>query len=118
MVWWSSEAKMALLIEQSATMMCPHAGQVQPSPSITRVTIGGLAPLAKDDKCLIAACPFVLANAPHPCNEIQWLTATVRITAQGKALLIDSSSGLCKAADGAPQGSPNVVLTQQRVRAT
>jgi len=109
---------MALIIEQTATMMCPHAGQVQATPSLTRVTMGGLAPLAKDDTFVIAGCPFMMGTSPHPCMEIQWMTATTRVTAEGKELLLDSSSGLCKAADKAPQGSPNVVMTQQRVSAT
>lgn len=106
-----------MIIEQSATIVCPHAGQVQPSPTITRVTMAGLTPLSKDDTFAIAGCPFVIATSPHPCTEVQWLTATTRVTAEGKALLLDQSSGLCKAADGAPQGSPNVVVTQQRVSA-
>lgn len=110
---------MSMIIEKTATMMCPHAGQVQAVASITRVTMGGLAPLAKDDTCTIAGCPFTLPpGTPSPCVEIQWLTATTRVKAEGKALLIDSSSGLCKAGTGAPQGSPNVVVTQQRVSAT
>jgi hypothetical protein len=106
-----------MLIEQAATMMCPHAGQVQATPTISRVSIGGQTPLSKDDTFIIAGCPFVLASSPHPCTEIQWITATTRVTAEGKALLLDSSSGLCKAADSAPQGSQNIVVTQQRVSA-
>ncbi len=109
---------MSMIIEQSATMMCPHAGQVQAIPGITRVTMGGVPPLAKDDTFIIAGCPFVgPTSTSSPCVEIQWLTATTRVTAEGKALLLDSSSGLCKAATSTPQGPPNVVVTQQRVSA-
>lgn len=108
---------MGLIMEEAATLMCPHAGQVQSSPSISRVTMGGLAPLAKDDTFSISGCPFMMGSSPHPCTEIQWLTATARVTMEGKEILLDQSSGLCKASDGVPQGPPNVIVTQQRVSA-
>jgi hypothetical protein len=108
---------MALVIEQAATMMCPHAAPIQPTPGITRVTIGGMAPLADDDTFVIAGCPFVTGTTPMPCVEVQWLTATTRVTVEGKKLLLDNSTALCKAGTGAPQGAPNIVVTQQRVEA-
>jgi hypothetical protein len=106
------------LIEQSATIMCTHAGTVQPVATLSRVTMGGQTPLTKDDTYSVVGCPFVAGNTPMPCVEVQWLTATVRVTAEGKALLLDSSTGLCKAAGSVPQGSPNIVVNQQRVSAT
>jgi hypothetical protein len=108
---------MATILEQSATLMCPHMGQVRATSSITRVTLGGVAPLAKNDVCLVVACPFTLGASPHPCSSVEWLTATTRVTVEGKALVLDASTGLCKAADAAPQGSPLVVVSQTRVSA-
>jgi hypothetical protein len=108
---------MASILDESAPLICSHGGQVQATPSIRRVTVGGLAPLAQDDSFVILGCPFTLGSSPHPCTAVQWLTATQRVTAQGKPLVIESSTGLCKAADGAPQGSPTVIVTQRRVSA-
>lgn len=97
--------------------MCPHAGQVQVTASIGRVTMGGLAPLAQDDAYSIVGCPFNAGGAPQPCVEVEWLTATTRVTAEGKALLLDDSTGLCQASGKIPQGSPQILMTQQRVTA-
>lgn len=109
---------MANISDQNATILCPHAAQAQAVPTSTRVKLSGATPLAKDDTFTISGCPFTLPpGTPSPCIQIQWLTATVRVKVEGKALLLDSSSGLCKAATGAPQGPPNIVLTQRRVRA-
>ena len=107
---------MTKAIDANATMMCPHAGQVQATPSITRVTMAGAAPLAQDDTFLVSGCPFNVSGAPQPCTEVEWVTAATRVTCEGKKILLEDSTGLCKAA-GAPQGSANVVVTQQRVTA-
>lgn len=106
---------MPKIMDQAATVLCAHGAQVQASPSITRVSMGGMAPLAKDDTFVVAGCPLNVGGSPSPCTEVQWLTATTRVRAEGKELLLDSSTGLCKGA--APQGAPSVVVTQQRVEA-
>lgn len=109
---------MSSVVDKNATILCPHAAQLQAVATVARVKIGGAAPLAKDDTFMISGCPFTLpSGTPSPCMQVQWLTATVRVKAEGKALLLDSSSGLCKATTSAPQGPPNIVVTQQRVRA-
>ena len=108
---------MAKLVEEGVQMQCQHTGTVQVSASISRVTIGGSAPLAQDDTFTVAGCPFTTGGAPQPCVELEWLTATERVTAEGKALLLDSSSGLCKAGGDIPQGSPQIMATQHRVEA-
>jgi len=108
---------MAAILNAATSAICNHGGQVQPSASITRVLVAGQAPLAPGDAFPIVGCPFVAGGSPHPCTGVEWLTATARVTAQGKPLLLEASTALCKAADGAPQGTPTVLFSQRRVTA-
>src|ERR1044072_1138177 len=98
--------------------MCPHAGQVTTVPSSPRVLVSGMPAATMADTSLIAGCPFVIGPAPHPCVRVQWLVPAVRVLINGQPVLLQTSAGLCLAADQAPQGSPLIVSTQVRVVAT
>jgi hypothetical protein len=60
----------------------------------------------------------MLGNSPHPCVEVQWVVPAMRVKVGGNPVITKSSTGLCKAGDQAPQGPPNVVVQQMRVKAT
>ncbi len=51
---------------------------------------------------LVAGCPFVVANVPQPCLQVQWIVPATRVTAGGSPVIVQSSTGLCMGA--APQG--------------
>jgi hypothetical protein len=70
------------------------------------------------DQYLIAGCVFNVSGAPHPCVRVQWLVPAVRVTASLMPLILQTSVGLCLAADQAPQGPPVVSSTQPRVLGT
>jgi hypothetical protein len=70
------------------------------------------------DQYLIAGCVFNVAGAPHPCVRVQWLVPAVRVTASLMPLILQTSVGLCLAADQVPQGPPVVSSTQPRVLGT
>jgi hypothetical protein len=70
------------------------------------------------DQYLIAGCVFNVLGAPHPCVRVQWLVPAVRVTASLMPLILQTSVGLCLAADQAPQGPPVVSSTQPRVLGT
>ncbi len=106
---------MGALLTTASVMMCPHGGQVTATSSNARVNAGGSSILRSTDTFVIAGCPFVVAGAPHPCVTVQWLTQDLRSQVLSDSTLSQSSTGLCLAADQAPQGAVLVITTQTQV---
>jgi hypothetical protein len=103
------------LITTAATMMCPHGGTVQGTPSSTNTQAGGAPVLSASDTFVIAGCPFVLALVPHPCVSVQWVQPAARSTTSSNPTLTMASVGLCVAGDQAVQGTVLIASTQQTV---
>jgi predicted RecA/RadA family phage recombinase len=107
---------MAHLLTSASTLMCPHGGTVTITTSNSRSMAAGTPLVRAGDTFTVAGCPFVLpGGAPHPCVRVQWIQSTTRDKAGGDAALNEQSVGLCQAADQAPQGTVQVVVTQPRV---
>ncbi len=107
------------LFHVGATAMCPHAGQVSTVTSNTRVLVGGQPVATFADTYPIAGCPFVVPGPkPQPCVKVQWLVPAARVMVTGQPAILQTSTGLCLSAEQIPQGPPNVVVTQVRVRGT
>lgn len=107
------------LVQVGATLMCPHAGQVNIITSNARVTAGGQPVATMSDQFIVAGCPFTLPPAkPQPCVKVQWLVPAARVMINNQPAILQSSSGLCQSVEQIPQGAPIVVLTQLRVRGT
>ncbi|HEX9893373.1 MAG TPA: hypothetical protein VGA78_05585 [Gemmatimonadales bacterium] len=101
-----------------AVALCPHGGPVTEIPATPRVLLSGMPAATMADQYLIAGCVFNVAGAPHPCVRVQWLVPAVRVTASLMPLILQTSVGLCLAADQVPQGPPVVSSTQPRVLGT
>jgi uncharacterized Zn-binding protein involved in type VI secretion len=107
------------VLNVGATIQCPHVGSVSIVSSNTRVMLGGQPAATIDDTYPIAGCPFTLPGpTPHPCVKVQWLVPALRVLVNKKAVILQNSSGLCLSADQTPQGPPNVLVTQLRVKAS
>lgn len=105
------------LVHVGATIMCPHAGQASVITSNSRVMVGGQPVGTLNDTYLIAGCPFTTPGGkPQPCVKINWLVPASRVKVNGQPVILQSSSGLCLSAEQAPQGPPNIIVTQSRVR--
>ena len=87
-------------------------------PSNSRVKVGGGFALLTSDTFPIAGCPFTIGPAPHPCVTIQWMLPAVRVKVNGTPVLLETSVGLCMAADQVPQGAAIVSGVQIRVKGT
>ena len=99
------------------TAICPHGGSVTVISTNTRVKVMGLFVAVMGDTYTIAGCPFVAPGPkPQPCIKIQWLVPATRVKVMGKQVLLKSSTGLCQSAEQIPQGPPNVIMTQMRVK--
>ena len=104
-----------------AQAVCPHGGQVTATAS-SRVTVSGQPVATVPDSGVVAGCPFQVpvpaGTKPQPCVRVQWAVGAARVTADGRPVLIQSSTGVCQSVEQIPQGPPTVVMTQTRVTAT
>ncbi len=99
------------------TAACPHGGQVSVVSSNTRVKISGQYVAVVDDTYTVGGCPFVVPGPkPQPCIKIQWLVPATRVKVMGKPIILRSCTGICQSAEQIPQGPPNVMMTQMRVK--
>jgi uncharacterized Zn-binding protein involved in type VI secretion len=106
------------LLHVGATVLCSHGGPAQFVSSNARVLVGGLPVATMADQTLVAGCAFSIPAGPHPCVRVQWLTPAARVVVNGAPALLQTSAGLCLAADQAPQGAPLAVTVQPRVIGT
>ncbi|MGH2354065.1 MAG: hypothetical protein ACRDJN_20865 [Chloroflexota bacterium] len=108
-----------LLLQVGATAMCPHGGQVSIISSNTRVLLGGQPAATLNDTYPIAGCPFTVPGPkPQPCVKVQWIVPALRVLVNRQPAILQTSTGLCLSAEQIPQGPPNVVVTQVRVKGT
>ena len=108
----------AYIFQSSATAICPHGGQVSVSSNNTRVKADGQFVTTQGDTFLISGCSFTLPSGPMPCVRVQWLVPATRVRVAGQFVILQTSSGLCQSAAQTPQGPPQIVSTQTRVKAT
>jgi len=106
------------LFHVNATATCPHGGQVQVVPGNTRVLVGGQPVATVADLCPVVGCVFAVGPKPQPCVLVTWLTPATRVLVNGQPAILQTSAGICKSAEQAPQGPPIVVATQVRVLGT
>jgi hypothetical protein len=107
------------LLAVNSTLMCPHSGQISIVTTNNRVLLGGQPAVVQPDIFTVAGCPFTLpSSTPHPCVLAKWVVVATRVKIGGNPAILKDSVAICQAADQAPQGPPNVLVTQMRVEGT
>jgi hypothetical protein len=106
------------LLHQGAFGACPHGGQMSVLSQNANVLVNAMPVASIADLAPIAGCSFLLANAPHPCTRVQWVVPATRVLVNRQPALLQTSSGVCLAADQTPQGAPIVTAVQPRVLGT
>jgi hypothetical protein len=105
-----------------ASASCPHQGQVSVVSTNMRVKVGGQYAATMGDTFTVGGCPFQIPTpggpVPQPCIRVQWLVTAMRVRVSGQAVILKTSSGLCLSATQIPQGPPNIIQTQMRVKGT
>jgi hypothetical protein len=104
------------LLHVGASIICPHGGQVSAISSNTRVFVSGQPVVTQADIFLIAGCAFTIPIGPHPCVLVKWLVPATRVFVMGIPVILQNSVGLCQSADQTPQGPPQVITSQVKVR--
>lgn len=108
----------APILQLGCMIQCPHVGMGNVVNTNTHVRVDGSYALLATDTYTIMGCPFTLGTTPHPCVSIEWLAPAQRVKVGGNPVLLQSSVGLCKAADQAVQGTATVTGVQTRVIGT
>ncbi len=104
------------VLDPTSVMTCPHGGKVSNVATQPRVFVMGKPVLVLADVGTVAACAFTLPGGkPSPCVTVQWTAPATRVRANGQPVLIQSSVGLCKSPEQAPQGPAVITATQPRV---
>jgi hypothetical protein len=82
-----------------------------------KVKVGGAFALLSTDVFTVAGCPFTLPGGVyHPCVLIQWQSPATKIKINGTPVLLESSIGMCQAADQAVQGKAIVSGVQTKAK--
>ena len=109
----------AAILQMGCTIQCPHGGQATAVPTNSQVKVDGAFALLPTDTFIIAGARSPChPGTPSPCLTIQWSAEATKVKINGVGPLLDSSTGLCKAATQAPQGSASVSGAQTKVKAT
>jgi len=107
---------MGNLLTTASTLLCPHGGSVSITSSNSVAKADGAPIVRGSDTFTIAGCPFSTAAGPHPCVRVQWNVTATMLKAAGQLALPSDSSGLCLAADSAPQGPVQIANAQLKVK--
>ena len=104
------------LLQLGCTIRCPHGGVASVTARNNRVRLGGSFALLATDGFAITGCPHTMGVSWHPCATIEWSNAATRVRVLNEPVLLESSLGHCKAADGLVQGTAQISGVQTRVR--
>jgi hypothetical protein len=109
---------MMRILDNLASYMCPHGGQVTIVTTNSRVKAEASRFLLRvSDTFLVVGCPFNVSGAPSPCVMVRWLNESKRVKVMGVPVLLETSIGLCQNAAGVPQGPAMIMGPQSRAKA-
>lgn len=100
------------------TAQCPHAGNISVVSGNNNVKVSGQSVATQNDNYPIAGCPFMVGNKPQPCVNVKWIVPATRVKVNNQPVILKNSTGICLSAEQAPQGPPNIIVTQMRVKGT
>lgn len=108
---------MPFLLDATSQITCAHGAPCKHMPAQQRVKILGMPALVATDVNSIAGCAFALPGpTASPCVTVQWIVPATRVKVMGQPVVLQTSTGLCKAATQAPQGAPLITVVQARVQ--
>lgn len=107
------------LVQTLATGTCSHGGQLQAVGSGARVLLSGQPAVVAIDIHPVAGCPFQIpvpgGTKPSPCLTAAQFVPATRVFILGQPAVLNTSLGIGKSPEQAPQGPASFVATQPRV---
>ncbi len=85
-------------------IQCPHGGQAILTTTNSALLVQGSPALLESDIHEIVGCPFFLGLVYSPCVLIEWMDGAELLSVDDAGVLLETSTGLCSNAAGAPQG--------------
>ena len=79
---------MSHLLHETATIICPHAGQITVGGANPRVKVSGFGVATMASFYPIAGCTFT-TESPKPCTTAQWTAPATRVTAGGSPVILE-----------------------------
>lgn len=108
---------MTYVLTSASVVQCAHGLVAQHPPSQVRVKVMGSPVHTTADIATVAGCPFTIPpTKPSPCVTVQWAVGATRVRTMGVSVLLQTSVGLCKSPEQAPQGPPVTQAVQMRVK--
>jgi uncharacterized Zn-binding protein involved in type VI secretion len=103
------------LLHVGALVQCAHMGMAQPTLKNPRVKVMGQMIVTQGSTYTVSGCTLPPPMAGNgPCVTAQWVTAALRVLADGLPVLLSDSQAVCT-----PTGTPlSVKVTQFRVKGT
>ena len=100
------------LLQQDATLVCPHGGTARPVAAAPRVMLGGRPAVTIADSYAITGCADPPPPAGNgPCISATFVTAATRVLLSGQPAVLANGRAVCQ-----PTGAPLLVgATQTRV---
>jgi hypothetical protein len=96
----------------TSTIQCPHGGMAILLTSDAQMQVQGAFALLETDVHPVAGCPFMAGPVYHPCVTIRWSAGATQTKVNGIPVLLQTSVGVCYAADQAPQGVALITQVQ------
>lgn len=106
---------MPAILQLGCTIQCPHGGMVSVVPTNAKVKMGGAFALLASDVFLVAGCPFMVGPKPQPCLTVEWQVPSTMFKINGQPVLLQTSIGICKSPENAPQGIALINGAQSKV---
>jgi hypothetical protein len=103
------------LVQTFATGVCSHGGQMSVAGTGARVLLLGQPAAKATDTHPIVGCPLNISGKPQPCVTGSQFTPAARVIIEGQPALLNTSVGIGKSAEQAPQGPVAITSAQTRV---
>jgi len=105
----------APVLQLGCTIQCPHGGMVNAVTANAKTRTGGAFALLANDTFVVAGCAFMVGTKPQPCVTVEWTGEARSFKVDGTPVLLQTSFGLCKSAEGLVQGMALVTGVQTQV---
>ena len=109
------------LVTTSATIICTHGATVNVSTANSTVSADGASVVLASDEHSVSGCPFTVplesgGVRPEPCVKVKWQAGSTQCKIDGKAVLLQTSVGLCYNAKQTVQGTATITSLQKTAK--